>query len=551
VWRNLSLAPYRMTFILLILTIAWTSLSTFAQDSITLNCDDGQTFTDVFALDVLNPSEDETLYYTVLGLDATQDAILGIDDGEFAYCNMGDDIAEVYTGTLPSAGDIASSPLNATDFIGVPPPHRVMFGDFNGQAGDFVLVVEGLLLDGLEDVYSLPLPSTLRDAETSIRIYALADNDALGETTLGMRALDGDADVVRCDAEASEGCLASEGFVLTTFDANYSADDVQSALQISPADVINDALALRIGTPDLQSEIPEATYALVLHIARGAEDVASISASYAQDNDGSMMLTCRGDDMNDIRLDGGIRFDVPEGMTQITTLSNPDAETILGLFGDDTSAGDCILPVAREVNWQVDLPFVNASMSPTHAQTMLDDSETVVMTWQALSNDENEIAFEGDLVVVFEGILPDEGFADVALSLIAPMLGDDALHVTLVALGDWDAELSLVRAEGEVMMDDDGVAIVCNDAGYNDCYGDSDILAGSGITLADEDWTLLTSDANLSLAIADTLPRAIAGDTLHWRIAARDIEVDAENVEGDVAERAYVVIMTWRDTPNP
>lgn len=225
---------------------------------------------------------------TAIGLDDFDPVLAAAPTQEtFIYndpqvCSDDADGAEGYSVDLPSTGNIAanrfSSQVTFSQNTGDLLDFSLIVGEYDGNAGEFVLIVEGMAatgLDGLGDPFILLPTPNLFTSSTLMRIYQIGIDQRLNPFMYAYTdgpdgfLADRDGDLIACDDAATRDCygqsrsLAGSSVTLRSRVVNADSRDVM--LSVAPNDLQDNRLPLPlIMTSSRQASTGQ--YLLVFHL---------------------------------------------------------------------------------------------------------------------------------------------------------------------------------------------------------------------------------------------------------------------------------------------
>lgn len=458
-----------------------------------LDCYDGTTLNGLFSvtLPATNLENGEFHTVTAIATDAVTPRlhIAGlVPDVEF--CLPPNPIAAGYQVTLngttvaPIADGAQETFYNETDMT-------VSVGTSTASAGAFSVIIEGGSFNPSEPMtdrtFDLNLkPDLIADGvPVTIAVFPQTEAADLSAITLTQDDAPVGESVTLDDAEISLYTLPEPitgdraiGWQLTPDNATLT-----DAIQLSLGDVaLNDvviAMTFSTESDTLADELPDET----------------LTATRTATDDG-LTVTC-GDD---ITLTNPLQIDLPAADAErtITVISTEGGDPVIMAFADDAETGDCVTDSPAAATYAANLPDYTADSSSNHPQmTVTDDATTIYtgstgdITSQVLVIIEGATTDEPDVY----GITPTQTMRNLNQPLAVYMLAtDDIVNPTL----------SVVDAEGDPLLDADGVPIMCDDAGFDDrCYGITPTLAEASVTISAGQLNGFAQDALLLVPLVD------------------------------------------------
>jgi len=431
-----------------------------AQESIT--CENGDTFTSV--LRVLPPDVDSAqteFIVTAMSID-NFDPIIGITSpDDLTICNAGAPDAELYEAQLTTVADVPPSPLSAQEFVLDPGQNTIDVGEFNGNGGTFLFVLEAFLDPAIlaTHSYSFTITDPMLQAGIVPTAYLFSmDEQYTPVLSLGIEAANGTSESVT--AEPTE-----EPTLFTTLGQSFSA--------------VYAVLPQMTGTVhlDVASEASAGFYALVLHLGSGAPAGNELLASIVENDDGSLSVLCDGE----LWSDNVLELLLPDDAAYtVTAIGAGDYDPVFAAF-DTEDKGTCLDDSDAAFPYALQLPDVNLTRSPLSVQATIPAGGRLYLG--SLEGQAGEVA-----LVVEGGEVAFDDVGDTFALQITPGMLSAAAPVTAFAISEIDElnpALALVDDGGTVVMDADGLDIFCEDAGFADrCYDENQPLVDSTLALA-------------------------------------------------------------------
>lgn len=194
-----------------------------------VECEDGSGFDNGVEIVLYDLPTDVTYTVTAIGLNGFDPvlAVLEAQSGE-GFCSDDADDAADYEADLPSTGQVDASNLSA-QIIFTPPKSRdpitasLVVGGYNNQSGEFLLIVEGLSIDGDEpngDVFQVNATQSMVDSGTPLTLYMIAMTDDLDTYLLetddsGNPLEDNNGNEISCDDSSNDDLCLNGGVDLS------------------------------------------------------------------------------------------------------------------------------------------------------------------------------------------------------------------------------------------------------------------------------------------------------------------------------------------------
>jgi hypothetical protein len=218
--------------LLVLLLAALSAPITLAQDlgEITVNCDDGLSFTNGIQFQVVQMRAGFDYTATAIGLNGFDPVLAVLGEDMSGICADDSREAADFGALLPSTGEVEPSSLssqivfNHSDRSGFQTISLVV-GGYGDQRGEFILILEGMGItsgDNAGDPFSVRVTPAMVEAEVPIVVYALQSFRSSVDPILAR--IDGDFNVIEdrsgnpilCDDAGTSSCY-TEGPELTEF----------------------------------------------------------------------------------------------------------------------------------------------------------------------------------------------------------------------------------------------------------------------------------------------------------------------------------------------
>lgn len=196
---------------------------------------------------------------TALGVDGFDPVMAVLVEGNIQDCNDDSADAGEYFAVLPTTGDVASSRLNSqlpysnplSDFANV----SIVVGGFAGQAGEFILVLEGMAVtaqDGQGDPFIVSINSNMVNSGVDLAAYMIGVGNSL-DPYMSVVSADGTEELFVCDDGGSFNC-----------DNGVSVEDFGVARSENQASVVGDTFdaMILLSTSNLSDVVPGETLSL-------------------------------------------------------------------------------------------------------------------------------------------------------------------------------------------------------------------------------------------------------------------------------------------------
>lgn len=236
----------KIVFVILLVILVGVS-STMAQDvgEITVNCNNGVSFTNGIQFQVIQMRAGFTYTATAIGLNGFDPVLAVLGDDMSGIC--ADDTAEVanYAAYLPSTGEVPSSTTSAQITFHHNDPSSfqtisLVVGGYGDARGEFVLILEGMAVtpaDNAGDAYAVRVTPAMVEANIPIVVYSLASMQSSVDPLLGR--IDTDYNVIKdandtpivCDDAGTDSCY-TQGPVMN----DYGVSTTSGGLPGGPLD---------------------------------------------------------------------------------------------------------------------------------------------------------------------------------------------------------------------------------------------------------------------------------------------------------------------------
>ena len=505
-------------------------------DGVTVTCADETRIDNGVAFVLFDLQPDFTYTATVLGLEGFDPVLALIDenDDDPPQCNDDARAARDFEADLPSTGTVEGSSRTAQLRFTVDEAMRdisLVVGGFNGQAGDFVLLVEGLAAtdnDDPGDVFAVELSPEMIANNQTITTYMIgvsssldpafyqADDDDLEPLELedGPVACDDAGNDLRCYGEHDS--LAGSS-VSRTFGRTARADRFDAMLELEAGlfeDPI-DTLTFVLGRASRSG----GEYILAVHTATGEADTpATVEAAQVRptpipttppDTDettqsenaappddtgerdvetGGVQVACT----DGTRFDNGVAFVINEmrpGFTYTATVVGIRGfDPVLAIiYDDDDDEAICNDDSDDAADYRVNLPStgrVNATSRSAQVSFRQNSDEPADVTL-VVGGFNNQ---SGQFALILEGMATtnEDDPGDLFSMQVTPDLlnMDRPLHVYMLGVdGGVDPLMYLADDDLEISDDASGDPITCDDAGNSlRCWGEPDTLRDSVVS---------------------------------------------------------------------
>lgn len=211
----------KIVFVMLLVVLVGVS-ATMAQDvgEITVNCDNGVTFTNGIEFQVVQMRAGFTYTATAIGVNGFDPVLAVLGEDMSGIC--ADDIREAasYAAYLPSSGEVDSSSTSSQITFHHNDPSgfqtiSLVVGGYGDARGEFILILEGMAVtpaDNAGDAYAVRVTPAMVETEIPIIVYALASLGSSVDPLLGR--IDADFNVIRdgnnlpfvCDDAGTDSC---------------------------------------------------------------------------------------------------------------------------------------------------------------------------------------------------------------------------------------------------------------------------------------------------------------------------------------------------------
>ncbi|MCB9455442.1 MAG: hypothetical protein H6671_05610 [Anaerolineaceae bacterium] len=511
----------RLKWIFVILSLLL-ALPIQAQDTggVTVTCPGGFSITNGVEVTV-NMRPGFTYTATVLGIDGFNPIIAVQDQNGVQECVDDSPESETFTADLPTTGVIPAAATNAQTTLshnfGGPSDISLVIGEASESNGQFVLIIEGLAVTpddgsgpGSGDFFSVRLTPDLLESSVPITAYMIS----VTGTVDSLVQLVGDDRIPLLDNRTGKNLPVEcddAGDATACWDVGASLENAQVSRTLGrnlfggPKDASISIMAQTVREFTPQSETPDALranflmtsfrqvtvgdYVAVFHIGTGTGSGATAAPFSTQPPPPTFVAT-----------EQGVNVTCPDG-TEITNgvelLVNMRAgfrytATAIGIDGFDpimaieNAAGVqlCVDDSREASTYTADLPtsgLVGNSNVNSQAVFSLDplpdeigDVSIIVSGFRGAP---------GEFVLVLEGmaITPEDGDGDPFTMNVTPNLVASGVPVTayMVAVtGELDSLINLADPNLDVTLNPNGDTIMCDDAGTDTCWGESDDLSG-------------------------------------------------------------------------
>ncbi len=211
----------KIVFVILLVALVGVS-TTVAQDvgEITVNCDNGVSFTNGIQFQVVQMRAGFTYTATAIGINGFDPVLAVLGENMSGVCVDDAPQAASYGAYLPSSGEVDSSNTSSqitfhhndpTGFQTI----SLVVGGYNNARGEFVLILEGMAVtpaDNVGDPYAVRVTPAMVEANIPIVVYSLASLESSVDPLLGR--VDADYNVIMdadnlpfvCDDAGTESC---------------------------------------------------------------------------------------------------------------------------------------------------------------------------------------------------------------------------------------------------------------------------------------------------------------------------------------------------------
>jgi hypothetical protein len=178
---------------------------------ITVNCDNGVTFNNGVAVNVVQMRSGFNYTATAIGLNGFDPVLAVLGESGSGLCADDDVNAASYSALLPTTGQVQPSTVNSqvpfantsnSTFADI----SLVVGGFNDQPGEFLLVLEGMTFssaDGAGDPFSVEITDGMVGSGVDVTAYAIAVSGRYDPT---LTLIDGDYNPVSDDFGALVAC---------------------------------------------------------------------------------------------------------------------------------------------------------------------------------------------------------------------------------------------------------------------------------------------------------------------------------------------------------
>lgn len=555
----------RRLLLVVLLCCIFAPLMIHAQaDGVSVTCDFGASFENGIEVIMYQMNPGATYRVTAIGIGGFDPVLAVINaDGE-GTCSDDEAGAATYTADLPTTGRIAASNFNSQvtfDQNGTDPISLIV-GGLNSASGEFVLVLEGMELSAADSPvhpYSIRLTSDMVESGVPLSVYMLSADGSLdsllfrADGELGV-ITDADGNNLACDDAGNPELCFGDSAALTSSSITTADGQVRGAATDAMLSLSLGALQLS-DDPDMNffnyaltsyNQETEGAYVVAFHMGterssggtsnpggnnptpaptrsapneptptRSAPNQPTPAPTQQQppnNNGGSasgLSVTCD----NGTSFDNGVEVIVNQMRSGFTYTA-----TAIGVNGFDpvlavissTGAGACSDDTAGASRYAANLPSINGSApaSGLSAQVTFDQNsaETFADVSLVVGGSGNT---SGEFILVLEGmaVTPGDGAGDAFSVLLTPGLVNSGVPLTVYMLtrgdGSVDPLMYLADTELNVITDNDGNEIYCDDAGNPElCYGESVDLSNSTVTINTGSLPGWQYDAMLYLPIA-------------------------------------------------
>lgn len=227
---------------------------------------------------------------TALGVDGFDPVMAVVVNGNIQGCNDDDTDAANYIANLPTTGSVSSSNRNAqlpysnpvSGFADV----SVIVGGFNGQAGEFILILEGMAVtanDGTGDPFAVAINSNMVNSGVDLATYMIGVETSI-DPYLSVVSADGTEVLFVCDDGGTFNC--DNGVSVTDFGVGQSqnqavvGDNLDAMLLLSTSNLSDVVPGQTLTLRFLMSSYQQSTtgnYLVVFHAGIGSGNGGSSS----------------------------------------------------------------------------------------------------------------------------------------------------------------------------------------------------------------------------------------------------------------------------------
>ncbi len=154
---------------------------------VSVTCDDGRSFDNGVKVIVNQMRSGFTYKATAIGLNGFDPVLAVLPQSGDGFCNDDDSVAAGYSASLPTTGNVGTSPLSAQiffsqDSLSAFADVSLVVGGFNNSGGEFLLILEGMAVttgDVVGDAFSVFVTPGMLNSGMPITAYMISETTQL------------------------------------------------------------------------------------------------------------------------------------------------------------------------------------------------------------------------------------------------------------------------------------------------------------------------------------------------------------------------------------
>lgn len=525
-------------FALLLLT-----LPVSAQDGFSVDCGGGTTFDNGVEVQLVQTSNRVTYRATAIGVGDFDPVLAVFDTDGNGSCNDDGEALDGYGVDLPTTGEVGASNLaSQLDFQGTGELMSVVVGGYGNATGEFILVIEGLTIEGNESFGGVPVSlnvtAPMINSGVPLTLYMVSLENSL-DTKIskvdgdGATLFDGDTPV-ECDDAGADSCYGD----------SQSLDGSAIGMERGSlgSNQFDSMLTLELGNVNLSSDATQNYFNFLLSSFNGEQTGEFVVAFHAAIGEPSGSGGGSGGNPPPRQGQGGggadatptpgsgggnppprqgqggggtTSGDLPNGMTVNcdtgVSFSNgveviisqmrsgfTYTATAVGLNGfdpvlavlDSNGNGLCNDDDANAANYAANLPTtgrVNASNFSSQVRFDQNSSETFADVSLVVGGFGDQT---GEFLLILEGMAVTSGdnAGDPFLVGVTQQMLNSGVPLTVYMLtrgtSGVDPYIYMIDGDGNPLQDGSGNDVYCDDAGNSGtCFGDSVQLDNYNVTI--------------------------------------------------------------------
>ncbi len=570
----------KSVFALLALMLLIAPVMVGAQDGFAVDCGNGTTFENGIEVKIVAAREGITYRATVIGLDSFDPIVAVIDSEGNGTCNDDGENVTDYGANLPTTGEVTASSLSSQiDFEQTRgndgAPLSVIVGGYGNSTGGFLLLIEGLEIDGSEDnggnAIAINLTNPLVNSGVPLTMYMVSFENTLDDAIYmtnsdGSFFEDASGQQVSCDDAGNENLcygdsVSLDGSTLTFQSGTLGANSLDSMLSLvidglePSSDPSQNYFNFLFSSTDQQAE---GEYIAAFHMSIGESSGGSGGAPPRNPPGGGATPTAApagsggapprnppgGGNAGGDEVAGGFEVNCDNGTTftnGVQVIVNQMRSgftytaTAVGLNGfdpvlaviDPNGNGLCSDDETGAGRYAANLPTTGSvAASGFSSQVMFDQNSAEAFADVSLVvggfGDQT-----GEFLLILEGmaVTPGDVGGDVfSVQVTQQMLNSGVpLSVYMMSRGTSrvDPFITLVDSSNDPIQDGDGNEVYCDDAGNAGlCFGDSVALEDYTVTINTGTLPGWGLDSMLSLPLDAFSLTAGEVNYLHYRMSS-------------------------------